>query len=122
MAFRVAVREVESWLLADREAIARWLGVGVGRVPTDPDTLQDPKGEIVGLARRSNRRDLRSALVPREGSGRRVGPLYTTEMMKLVLDTDSGWRPEIAITSSDSLARCFRALKRLVENAQVSGR
>ena len=30
MLFRIAVREVESWLLADREALASFLGVALG--------------------------------------------------------------------------------------------
>src|SRR4029077_6778678 len=33
MCFRVAVRQVESWLLADRERLARFLSVNTSRVP-----------------------------------------------------------------------------------------
>ena len=45
--FRIAVREVESWLLADRDAIASFLGVSVATCPNNPDTLHDPKQEIL---------------------------------------------------------------------------
>jgi hypothetical protein len=41
--FRVAIRQVESWLLADRESIANFLKIGVRRVPVDPDQLPDAK-------------------------------------------------------------------------------
>jgi hypothetical protein len=68
MCFRIAVRAVEAWLLADRERIARWLGVAVARVPENPDDLDDPKRELVNLARRSRRRDIARDLVPREGA------------------------------------------------------
>jgi len=59
MCLRVAVREVETWLLADRERMARFLSVPVSRIPFDPEALDDPKGKLVQLARRSRRRDIR---------------------------------------------------------------
>jgi hypothetical protein len=40
--FRVAVREVESWLLADHEAMKILLETK-GNLPLQPDTLRDPK-------------------------------------------------------------------------------
>lgn len=39
MCFRVAVREVESWLLADRGRLARFLGVPISRVATTPEAI-----------------------------------------------------------------------------------
>lgn len=33
---RVAVLEIESWILADRDAIARWLGVALSTVSRNP--------------------------------------------------------------------------------------
>jgi len=35
MCFRVAVREIEAWLLADRAGFAKWAGVSAGRIPLD---------------------------------------------------------------------------------------
>src|SRR4030042_1572233 len=44
MCFRVAVREVEAWLLADREPGARLLRPpSAAFTPDDPDALQDPE-------------------------------------------------------------------------------
>lgn len=40
---RGVVRELESWLLADREAIAAYLGLSLTRIPRDPEALPDPK-------------------------------------------------------------------------------
>src|SRR6266851_3917621 len=37
MCFRVAVREVEAWLFADRERLARFLSVAVSRIPLAPE-------------------------------------------------------------------------------------
>ena len=55
MCFRIAVREVESWLLADRETLADFLGIALSRVPTNPENLDDPKAVLVNLARSSRR-------------------------------------------------------------------
>jgi hypothetical protein len=70
LCFRVAVRAVESWLLADRESIANFLSVAQSRIPTDPESESDPKQLMVDLAARSKRRSIREDMVPRFGSGR----------------------------------------------------
>jgi hypothetical protein len=111
MCFRVAVRTVEAWILADRERIASWLGVSVVRIPEDPDRLENPKRSLVDLARRSRRRSIRDDLVPREASGRSVGTLYTARMIEYVQDEIDGWRPEWALRVSDSLRRCIASIE-----------
>ncbi|HEY7320113.1 MAG TPA: hypothetical protein VIE89_21300, partial [Candidatus Binatia bacterium] len=50
MCFRVAVREVEAWLLADRERISRFLSVPLSRIPTNPEGERDAKEVMVSLA------------------------------------------------------------------------
>jgi hypothetical protein len=118
MCFRVAVRTIEAWLLADRERLAQLLGVNVAWLPTDPDYLDDPKRELINLARRSRRRAVRDDLVPRQGSGRSVGPLYTTRMIEFLQDETAGWRLDQALRASDSLARCVIRLRSLAEAAR----
>ncbi len=51
--FRVAVKEIESWILADRAGVAAWLGVAERLLPTEPEGLPDPKRALVNVARRS---------------------------------------------------------------------
>ena len=114
MTFRIAVREVESWILADRERVASFLAIGQPSIPLDPDTLLEPKRKIVDLARRSRRSAIKRDLVPREGSGRATGDLYNTRMMEFVQDGVSGWRPEVARQNSDSLDRAIRAIEALL--------
>ena len=63
--FRVAVREVEAWLLADRTAIAGFLGVKESAVPSDVESLPYPKRALIDLARRSKIARVKSALVPK---------------------------------------------------------
>ena len=115
MCFRVAVRAIEAWILADRTRAARVLGVNSARVPPDPDGLDDPKDALVNIARRSRRRSVREGLVPREGSSRRVGPLYNAILSEFVQDASEGWRPESAMENSQSLVRCVEHLRRIVE-------
>ena len=116
MCFNVAVRSIEAWLLADRECLARWLGISKSLLPLNPDSLENPKLELIKLVGRSRHRPLRNDLLPREGSGRRVGPLYNARLSELVRDRDKGWQPERAAQNSDSLARCLRRLRRLAED------
>jgi hypothetical protein len=64
MCFRVAVREIEAWLLADRERISKFLSVPVSRIPTSPESENDPKQVMVSLAARSRQRAVREDMVP----------------------------------------------------------
>jgi len=116
LCFRVAVREVEAWLLSDRHRIARFLSVPVRAVPAHPDGLDDPKGTIVSLASRSRRRAIRDDMVPRPGSGRKIGPAYTSRLIEFV---GSRWRPDVAETQSESLARTVAALRDMVQRRRA---
>ncbi|MEP0762577.1 MAG: hypothetical protein HRF48_07545 [Chloroflexota bacterium] len=114
MRFRVAVHAVEAWLLADIDALAEFLVVPRTRFPSFPDAEPDPKATLVNLARRSRRRDIREDMVPRPGSGAKVGPAYTARLIEYVTAAGSAqWRPEVAAQRSDSLHRCIAALHTL---------
>lgn len=111
MCFRIAVREVESWLLADRESLASFLAVASSRIPTNPENLDDPKTTLVNLARKSRRRDIRLGMVPRQGSGRSEGPAYASHVIEYA---QGSWRPDVAIQHADSLQRlCLRLTERI---------
>ena len=74
--FRVAIREVEAWLLADRINFAKFLVVSQAKIPLTCDDLADPKREVVQLARVSRSRDIRERIAPRAGSTAQQGPDY----------------------------------------------
>jgi len=114
LCFRVAVREVEAWLIADVESLAAFLSVARSRIPADPEQLQEPKAEMVNFARHSRRREIREDMVPREGSGRSVGPAYASRLIEYV---ETRWRPEVATKRADSLRRAIMCLKRTIEGA-----
>ncbi len=109
--FRVAVREVESWLLADQRAFAAFLGVRDSLIPADPDTLRDPKATLVGLARKSPHAALRRGMVPAGGTTAIQGPAYNTELGKFVRES---WDPHRAAGHSDSLSRAIAEIRSFV--------
>jgi len=109
---RIAVMEVESWILADRRGIAGWLGVAASIVPTSSENLHDPKRTLVEIARRSRSRALREAIAPQSirGTGR-AGPAYNDSLGEFVTQH---WNPEAARRNAPSLDR---AIARIVELA-----
>ena len=117
MCFRVAVRAVEAWLMADAERLAAFIGVPRRRIPADPEREEYPKQAMVNLARSSRRRDVREDMVPRDGSGRTVGPAYTSRLVEYATDR---WRPHVAARSADSLQRAVACLRRLAAGADAS--
>lgn len=113
MCLRIAVHELEAWILSDRERFAEFFSVSLVRVPLNPDLLPDPKAALVSLAQSSRKSDIRVDMVPRPGSGQAVGPAYASRVIEFVQDTNAGWRPEVAEQSSDSLRRCIAAIRHL---------
>lgn len=116
MRFRIVVRQIESWLMADAERLARFFSVRRAAVPATPDTLPDAKATLLALAAGSHRKAIRQDMVPRAGSGRRVGPAYTSRLIDFANDPVRGWRPEVAARSSPSLAKCLSRLDELVSD------
>lgn len=115
MCFRVAVRKIEAWLLADRERLAAFIGVAPSRIPANPELEPDPKRTLIELSRQSRRREIREDMVPRPQSGRAVGPAYTSRLIEF---TQSLWKPTEAARNSDSLRRCLERLGKLVREAR----
>ena len=115
MCFRVAVRSVEAWLMADRERLARFLSVDIARIPQNVEAIDHPKLTMVNIAKHSRRREIREDMIPRIASGRVVGPAYTGRLIEFVMGTKTGWRPEVAAERSESLKRCLRCLRRFKE-------
>lgn len=105
--FRVAVREVEAWVMADRERFADFLGVSKSLIPDQLDTVPDPKKLLLQIAAKSRNRDLRNDIVPRPGDKRKIGPDYNGRLGEFV---QSSWRADVAYAHSSSLARTWKIL------------
>ena len=111
MLIRIAVLEIESWILADREGIAEWLAVPSNIVSRAPEELNDPKRSMVQLASRSAHRCLREAIAPLSVLGTsRTGPGYNEMVSEFVA---LQWNPEAARYNSPSLDRAITRIGEL---------
>lgn len=106
LVFRVPVRQIEAWLLADSEGFPRYFKVAKAQVPSRPDDLADAKEEVLRLVRRSTSPTVREGMLPRAGYSNRTGPEYASMLMAFATDR---WDPERARGSSPSLERALRA-------------
>lgn len=104
--FRIAVREVEAWLLADRQGLAKFLNVSIKNLPLNPDLEPDPKNTLIQLAKRSKKREVREDIVPINNNAI-IGPNYNGCLSEFIYKT---WSIENAILHSESLRRTFEKL------------
>lgn len=108
--FRIAVAEIESWLIADRDHLSEWLGIPVSLIPRLPEAVPQPKECLVELARRSRNRRLREDMVPEHGSTRATGPGYNDRVSGFAaLD----WSPSAARVAAPSLDRAINRIAEL---------
>ena len=115
MCFRIAVRSVEAWFLADREGIARFLRIGQDSVPFVPEDESDPKSRLISLARRSRSRAVREGLAPVAGDRRTVGSEYALMMSEFARDH---WSPERAADRAPSLRRTIERCRRFARSGR----
>lgn len=114
---RIAVRQTEAWLLADREGFSTAFSVAETRLPTTPDSCDDAKRVLVDVCQRSRKPHVRADMAPRPGSGRRVGPGYEG---RLIAFAQSVWNPQRARLHSDSLDRALTSVEALVTRCSAS--
>ena len=105
---RIAVRMVEAWLLADREACAKFLKIPVHHIPQFPEQEPHAKQTMVNLARRSTSRTIREDMTPAQNSPGMVGKNYRGQIESFVLNY---WQAERAQENAPSLRRAINALR-----------
>ncbi len=108
MLLRIAVREIESWILADHEGMRKLIGAR-GKLPPLPDELADPKQHFLKLAKMAPR-NIREDLLLVKGSIVRQGLGYNNILVNWVRDE---WEPSRAATRSPSLERARESLQSL---------
>ena len=111
--FNVAVKEVEAWLLADREGISEFLDIALNKIPRYPEEEQDPKLTLINLSRKSRRRRLAIEMTPEVGSSAQIGPLYNQRLIEYVNDK---WDINRAKALSNSLDRIVNRLDQFLIN------
>lgn len=107
MIFRIAVREVEAWLLADIEGFSEFTGVSKANFPENPELEPDPKRTLISLTKKSRKRYLREDIIPLNDNAS-IGPYYNGRLMEFVLDY---WDISRAKRRSESLNRAYKKLK-----------
>jgi hypothetical protein len=117
--FRVAVHEVESWILADPENLAEFLRVDMALIPPQPDTIADPKGALIKVARKSHSKVLREGIVPARGSTAKQGPDYNGCLGTFIRNN---WHLETAKGNSPSLARTVDRIRTFTPVRRVKSR
>lgn len=109
--FRVAMRETEAWLMGDKTNFASFLKVGTDKISDYPETLLDPKRELLLLAAGSRSADVRRRILPKPRSLAIQGPDYNGALIEYVEGT---WDPLVASESCPSLKRFIFRLNSFV--------
>lgn len=110
MIFRIAIREVEAWLLADIEGLSDYTGVSEANFPDKPELEPDPKRTLINIAQKSKRREIRESIVPKNEFAR-IGPDYNGKLIEFVM---YHWSIERAQNRSNSLKRACKRLESFV--------
>lgn len=105
--FRLAIMEIESWILGDHEGIAAFLSIPKNKIPANTDGILQPKEQLIALARNSRSRKIKEDLLPRQGGTASVGPGYNSTVGTFVSDA---WNPIRAANRSVSLNRTINRL------------
>lgn len=113
---RVAVKEVEAWILADRKGLARYLGVAEANFPRVFEQLPDPKHELLMAARRSRHRKIREDIVAETTHGPVQGPDYNGSLSRFVTNH---WDIDEAAANCPSLRKMLERLAELRERKRA---
>ena len=122
MIFRIAQEEAETWLMADREGFAKWIGVHVDIIPERKKIdKKKPIYELIcpikpslymmlNIASKSSKTDLKDLLTPKEGA--KKGPGYNSALLPFI---KSKWDVKNAASNSYSLTKAIARLKKFEE-------
>ncbi len=102
--FRVAVKEIESWILADRKNFAQYFQISIKYIPKNTDEILDPKRELIKIVSKSKKRDLKEAIVPQKGGTARIGPDYNAKICEFI---NTKWNVYSAMKFSRSLKKTY---------------
>jgi hypothetical protein len=106
---RLAIRELESWVLADATGLSSFIEVDAKWIPSEPDLEMDATASLLNVAKRASAH-YRRCLLPARGSTAKVGPLYEATVIEF---GERAWSLERAAKRSPSLRRARAALRKL---------
>ena len=103
--FRIAVHEIESWIIADINGIANFLNISPANFVTSPDDLDDPKQFLFNVIRSKCRSAKFKEMLPQKGQA--IGLDYNPQIVSFIKEK---WDIQTAMANSPSLKRavdCF---------------
>lgn len=109
--FSVPVKEVESWLLADRQGLSSFMNISIGKFDMRPEELLDPKEKIIHLARSCKNRIAKTGIPPKAGVAAKMGISYNSILRSFVEDF---WSIERAKENSPSLRKTLDMLENIM--------
>lgn len=98
----VAVREIESWVLADTDAFSQWSGIPKSKIPQNPDNEKDVKQTLLNIVKKYGSTSIKNDLLPsKKATTSKVGVAYNNSLVHFVSEH---WSIERAKLNSPSLA------------------
>ena len=110
LVLRVAVREIEAWLMADHLAFRTLIGKR-GTLPPNPDLLPDPKQYLLRLVEKQASREIREDMVANVRAIASQGIGYNSRLSQFATTL---WNPERAGTRSKSLQKARSRITELI--------
>jgi hypothetical protein len=112
LALRLAVREAESWVLADHEGFSDFANISRNTLPPDPENLPDPKQALLDFIKRCKRRDLRDEMLAARPGRALTGLGYNLHLADFV---KNHWQAARAAPRAPSLARAIPRIAALLQ-------
>lgn len=108
--FRIAVREIEAWILADKRGFSKFSGIPLEKITDQPESLVDPKQTLLNLVRRFGYKEIKQELLPRRNSTAKIGIGYNDILCHF---TKQHWSINAAAKHSESLMRACERIRQI---------
>ncbi len=113
--FHIAVREIETWILADTKNFLTYFRIPLDilhKFPYHLESISDPKQFLISIMRHSKKREFIRAIVPDLESTAQVGKYYNSYLIDFI---QNHWDLKNAREKSDSLQRFIEELMRFLK-------
>lgn len=108
MLFRVVVRSIEAWIMADKFVFAQFLGIDVVNIQNSVEHYPRPKQHLLQIAEKAKDREVREAVVAKKGTLSIQGLGYNECLSKFI---NNHWCPIRASENSPSLKKAITRLE-----------